>query len=334
MKEILPGIFQITLTLSGFNPSSVNIYLIRSAGGCTLVDTGWDTPVAVQSLKDQLAEIGVAFSDIKQVLITHCHIDHFGLISKFKKTYNTRIYFHRNELELMQIRFSGGDNYLPQTDQFLQVHGVPESELPPPEVPIPISENLISPRPDVLLCGGEEITAGEYKLKVINTPGHTPGHVAYFEPEKGFIMSGDMILPTIATNAALHVQHTDDPLQKYLSSLHTLRELDIKLIMPGHEHIFTNHRERIEKLLRHHEAKAKDICRAFSDDQPKSAYNVSRILSWSPGNRATNWNNLTGWDKRFAVLQSIAHLEKLTCAGILTRFSQDGKIYYRKHNCN
>lgn len=330
MKEILPDIYQITLTLSGFSPGSVNTYLIRDKSGYTIIDTGWDAPASLQSLKKQLAEIGSGLPDIKRAIITHCHIDHFGLISRLQHSYQARIYLHQKEMDLIKIRFSGGDQFLPITDKFLQTHGIPEEELPPPEVQIPTTGDLVATRPDVFLRGEEVINAGAYTLRVINTPGHTPGHIVLYEPEKKLLFAGDMLLPTIATNAALHVQHMKNPLQKYLNSLMILKELDIDLVLPGHEHIFSDHRKRIDELIQHHQAKVEEIRKVFTDNRPKTAYDVSRILSWSPNTKATGWNNLSGWDKRFAVLQTIAHLEVMAGENKLTRFSKDGKLYYRQ----
>jgi glyoxylase-like metal-dependent hydrolase (beta-lactamase superfamily II) len=329
MKEIFPGIFQIKLTLSGFSPDYVNVYLIRIKNGYLIVDTGWDSPPALQFLQTQMGEIGAQLSDIKQIVITHCHIDHLGMIPRFKKYNNPQIYIHQNELDLIKIRFRGGDNFLPLTDKFLKIHGVPESELAPPEVQLPIPDGLALIEPDILLKGGEEILAGQYKLKVINTPGHTPGHLVLYEPDKKFIISGDMLLPTIATNAALHAQHIQNPLRKYIDSLMLLQRMDIQLVLPGHEYAYSNPGQRIKDLLQHHQQKAFEIFQAFADRLPKSAYDVSRILSWSPQNNTTNWNNLTGWDKRFAVLQAIAHLEELVFSKKLIKNVKNGKVYYR-----
>jgi len=132
MKEVLPGIYQMNLTLSGFSPGSVNIYLIKTPDGYTSIDTGWDSPVAVASMEEQLREFGACLADIKQIIVTHCHIDHLGMIVRFKRSFHTRLYLPQNELELMKIRFTGGDNLLPMTYKFLQSHGFPAAELPPP----------------------------------------------------------------------------------------------------------------------------------------------------------------------------------------------------------
>jgi glyoxylase-like metal-dependent hydrolase (beta-lactamase superfamily II) len=327
MKELLPGIYQMTLTLSGFNPGSINVYLLKDSGGYTLVDTGWDTPPAVSSMVAQLAEFNIGIEEIKRILITHCHIDHLGMSGRFKKSNQATVYFHKNEIDLMNLRFQNGDQYLPLTDMFLQQHGFPKSELVLPEVKLPEIIDIIEP--DGLFKGGEEIQVGQYRLTVINTPGHTPGHVSYYEAHHKILISGDVLLPDIDTNAALHVQHMPNPLHQYMDSLHLLREMDINLVLPGHGYVFSNHRERIDEIVLHHNIKQNEILNTLTYGQPKTAYEVSRVLSWSPQNKSTAWDNLTAWDKRFAVLQTIAHLEELKSSDHLTRFSRDGKLYYR-----
>lgn len=327
MKEVLPGVYQMTLTLSGFNPGSINVYIIRDDEGYSIIDTGWDMPAAVESMKEQLAEAGIRYTDIRRVIVTHCHVDHLGMIGRFKKSHQAVIYMHENEIELTRLRFNDGDQYIPMTDQFLLTHGVPRSELTPPEFQIPAIPDLTDP--DILLKGGEEIPIGQYCLRVINTPGHTAGHISLYEPRSKFIISGDVLLPTIATNAAFHVQHIQNPLQKYLNSILTLKELDIDLVLPGHEYIFSNHRQRIDELVLHHQKKDEGIEKAFTDRQPHTAYEISQELFWSLKARTIAFPHLSGWDKRFAVLQTIAHLEELAGSGQITRFSVDGTIYYR-----
>lgn len=329
MKEVLPGIYLLTLTLSDFNPDSINTYLIKTSDGFLSIDSGWDSPPSLQSVEEQLKEIGASITDIKQVIITHCHIDHMGLIVRYKRYHNARIYIHENEIEMIKVRFTGGDNYIPMTDKFLRIHGMPETELPPPEVQLPVPPDLAAVTPDILLHGGEIIPAGEYNLRVINTPGHTPGHIALYEPDKKFLFSGDTLLPSISTNAAIHVQHIKFPMQKYLESLMTLKKLDVSMVLPGHEHIFTGHRERIEELVSNHESKSAHVLDSLSDGVPRTAYEVSRILAVSPRTGIDHWPKLAGWDRRFAVLQAIAHLESLRFTQKVKLTVQAGIHYYQ-----
>jgi len=327
MKEILPGLYQIVLTLSGFNPGSINLYLIRDNNGYALFDTGWDMPAAVASLKEQLTTAGINYTDIKRVFVTHCHVDHLGMIGRLKQSHNATICLHEGETELIRLRFTNGDQFIPMTDKFLLTHGVPPYELTPPEFQIPAIPYLADA--DILLKGGEEIKVGRYCLKVINTPGHTPGHTSFYEPQYKFIISGDVLLPTIATNAALHVQQIQNPLRKYLNSILALKELDIDLVLPGHEYIFSNYKQRIDELVLHHQKKDEGIWQAFTNKEPHTAYEVSKELFWSLKARNVAFPHLSGWDKRFAVLQTIAHLEELTYDGRMARFLSNNVFYYQ-----
>jgi glyoxylase-like metal-dependent hydrolase (beta-lactamase superfamily II) len=329
MKEILPGIFLMPMTLSGFTPDSVNMYIIKTPEGLTCIDTGWDSPPAIISLEKQLEEIGATLSDIKKVLITHAHIDHMGIIPRLKNTYGTKFYLPANEMNLIKVRFSEVDNFLPMTDAFLKTHGVPAAELIQPEIEFPIPPDLATTQPDVLLYNGDEVNIGEFNFRVINVPGHTPGHIAYYETNKKFIFSGDMLLPTIATNAAFHVQLIDNPLKLYLDSLSTLRSLDIDLVLPGHEYVFAHPHKRIEELVRDQEKKTEVIRRMFDDGRVKTAFEISQLLARSARTGLTRWTQMLGWERRFAVLQSIAHLEFLEFTGELRLEKRNDINYYK-----
>ena len=328
MKELLPGLYQININLPGFAPGGVNLYLIRDGDTYATIDTGWETPESISSLEAQLAEFGLQFSDIRRAIITHCHGDHMGLMSRLKRLNNAVTYMHRDEMDLIKVRYDRDNTYWPITDKFILSHGVPPAELPPPELEMPTLKSVVPP--DILLEGGDEISIGEYSLRVIETPGHTPGHISLYEPRHRFLISGDVLLPTIATNAATHVLQMQNPLQMYLNSLSRLQELDIDMVLPGHEYPFSDHHKRIKELFEHYRQKRQAVLKVFRDgDFPRTAYDVSRRLSWTPHVKSYTWDRLNGWDRRLAMLQTIALLEELAGAEKLTRFSQDGKLYYR-----
>jgi glyoxylase-like metal-dependent hydrolase (beta-lactamase superfamily II) len=329
MKQIFPGLYQVPLTLSGFDPGSVNMYLIKTPGGLTAIDTGWDLPEALASLTEQLQEIGASRQDINEIFLTHFHIDHLGMVPRLKKEQTVKVYLHAKDLEFLKVRYTGIDNYLPMTDQFLQTHGFPVAELTPPEFQLPLPPEMNTIVPDVRLEGGEILQAGDYRFRVINTPGHTPGHVALYEESKKFLVSGDMLLPTIATNAAFHVQHIEYPMQHYLASLRKLKELEVDTVLPGHEYVFNNPAARIDELLADHAKKAAIILDILSDGQAKNAYQVSQVLAVSRRTRQSHWGQMNGWEKRFAVLQTVAHLKSLEYNKQVRLLNVDGQTYFK-----
>lgn len=328
MKELFPGVYQVNITLKGFSPNSVNLYVWRDHDSLTLIDTGWDLPAAIESLQSQLAEAGMRMEEIQKVLITHCHSDHLGMINRLKQENGARIYLHKNDRDIIRVRYNGRQDYWPNTDRFLYTHGLPPAELPSLGYPLPEIGPLVEP--DVWMEGGEVILVGDYHLKTINTPGHSPGHVTFYEPEKHWAFVGDTLLPTIATNAATHIQHMINPLRQYLDSLHTLDALEIAIVCPGHEYTFTDYHRRIAELIEHHQSRSEAVMNLFSPATSElSAYTVACRIAWSPKNKAITWEQLSTWDKRFAMMQSIAHLEFLTFEQKLLRSSQSDKIYYK-----
>ena len=87
MIEVIPGIYRLKLPLSIPQTSMkyVNSYLIRGDKGYLLVDTGWNSRESFDSLQKQLAEIGADIKDISQIVVTHIHPDHYGLVGELKR---------------------------------------------------------------------------------------------------------------------------------------------------------------------------------------------------------------------------------------------------------
>ena len=77
--EVLPGVHLLRLPLTGSPLRHTNGYLIRADDGWTLVDCGWDMPDVLEALRNQMTDIGVRLEDIRTLVITHFHTDHYGM---------------------------------------------------------------------------------------------------------------------------------------------------------------------------------------------------------------------------------------------------------------
>lgn len=325
MIEVIPGIYQIQLPLASFVTSFTNVYIVKGDEGCLMVDTGWDNEAAFQALESQMKELGLGLSDIRQLVVTHCHTDHYSMALTLQQRFKTRLYAHQQDIDVIKTRAEHGDNFRTETDRLLRENGMPDAELAvmPPALPeVELAE------PDVVLQGGETISAGAFSLRVVWTPGHSPGHVCLYEPKEKLLFSGDLILPTIASNIGLHLQYSSNPLGEYLSSLNTVKELDVKTVLPAHEYTFGNLRQRIKELTTHHERKDREVIKIIADGAPRSAYQVSIAMSSRNGSRQ-GWEKLPPWDRRFAVVETLAHLQFLKARGKADRFVAEGIAYYR-----
>lgn len=329
MTEVIPGIHQLQLPLPNISPGYVNTYLVQGDNGCLLIDTGWDTEEAFGSLKKQLAEIGIDFRDISQIVITHLHPDHYGMADRLKQLSQAKIALHYLEKDFIESRYINMDELLQQIAQWLHINGVPADELHELQTASTGMIRFVAPAmPDVTLHGGEIISTGYFSFQVLWAPGHSPGHIVLYEPNRKILISGDHILPTITSNISLHPQSGSNPLDDYLSSLNMVKQLDVNLILPGHEHPFTGLQQRIEELTQHHEQRKSEILEVIKA-KPKTAYQISRVMTWMSDISGAGWDDLAPWDKRMAVLETLSHLESMKVSGKIDRFLRDSTIYYQ-----
>jgi len=162
MPEILPGIHLV----EGVDPSpdfSTHVYLVKEKGGAwTLIDTG--LPGASTAILAYLAKLKVEPTSVKKVLITHLHRDHTGSLKVMLEKTRARAFSHWLEAAYIACdpKYDG-----PGT---------------PPAEPVTIDEPFKDGDP-IDAAGG---------LIAYHTPGHTPGHVSYYQPERKILFSGDL----------------------------------------------------------------------------------------------------------------------------------------------
>jgi hypothetical protein len=109
----------------------------------------------------------------------------------------------------------------------------------------------------------------------------------------------------------------DDPLGAYLGSFPPLKALPIRQALPGHGPILTNIQQRIEEIEAHHVARLDLILTAV--DHPKTVYQISNILF--------NHAKLSSHETRFAVTETLAHLEYWRFRGKLERTGHSPWVY-------
>ena len=329
MTEIIPGIYQLKVPIPNNPLENTNVYLVRGDDGYLLIDAGWNSQPALQSLSNQLAEIGVVFKDISQIVVTHAHFDHYGLVGRLKELSRATVALHYLDKDLLGTRYAVTDEYLRQTEQWFHINGVPASELSmprsafagmtPPGTPTP---------PDIVLRGGETISAGSFDLQVVWTPGHSPGHICLYEPAQKIFFSGDHILPVITPNISLQPQSTANPLADFLDSLNMVKQFDTNLVLPAHEHQFTDLQKRADEIILHHELRNTEILEAISTE-PKTAYQISAHITWMPQMGGVRLQDLAPGDKRMAVSETLAHLEAMTINERVVKVPRDGITYYQ-----
>ena len=252
--QIMDGLYQLRVPIPNNPLGWVLPYLIEGKDGWTLVDSGWNVPEAFDALEQQLNDAGVGFKNLKTLLVTHIHPDHYGLAGQVKERSGATVVIHQRERDLIRSRYRNPEQLLATMGDWLEMHGVPKEnrdDLKTSAMPVRAFVDPVDP--DEVVWGGERLPIGRFEFEVWWTPGHSPGHICFLERGKKFILTGDHVLPTITPNISLHPQQQGNPLGDYIASLKRLEELDVEQVLPAHEYTFTDLRKRLREIEQHHE---------------------------------------------------------------------------------
>lgn len=332
--ELMPGIHQFKLPVPEAPPSFfLNSYLVKGNQGWLLIDTGWNCPEAMDTLEKELGSLGLNFSDISQVVITHLHPDHFGLARKINKLSGAEIAFHHAEKEFIEyLKSSLGsiDQIIQEGVRWFRRHGIPDKEHSGFQMASLgyLREFLSVPHAQKTLFGGEIISTGLFNFEVLWTRGHSAGHICLYEPEKRILFSGDEVLPVTTPIIALYDEAEGNPLADYITSLKALEKLSVDMVLPGHENVFYGLQQRIAELFQHHEARKAAMIDILKE-RPKTTYEVATAVPWfGPNGTTVFWEDLTIGDKWMAMMETLAHLQFLILEGKVERNLQGDTCYY------
>jgi glyoxylase-like metal-dependent hydrolase (beta-lactamase superfamily II) len=328
VTQIVAGIYQLKVPIPDNPLENTNIYLIQGDKNYTLIDTGWDSDTAFNSVNRQLAEVGVGLPDIGQIIITHAHFDHFGLVGRIKQASGAKLYIHNLEKEVFRTRYTVSEEFLHQIELWFIKNGVPADIIAAVHTPISGFRKPVPAVPDVLLNGDETIASGKFNLKVIWTPGHSPGHICLYEPAQKVLFSGDHVLPVITPNISLTPTMTADPLGDYINSLLIVKKLAVELVLPAHENIFRNLPRRVDEIIHHHEIRSAEILKAM-DGQEMTAYQIAHLVTWMPEQGGVDYTDLKPIAKLTAVSETLAHLKAMSTAKKVSSVTHNDIVYYQ-----
>lgn len=325
--EVYPGVHQLKIPLAHNPMGHLNAYLLEGRNGWLLVDAGWNTPDAFSALEGELRGMGLGFAQISQIVFTHLHPDHYGLAGKLKRLTPALQAMHHLDEIYIEARFVKTQGLLDLLEQIYRSHGVPEVFMPTLQnVSMAVLGNVDPAPPDIVLQGGEVITAGKFTLEVLWTPGHSLGHVCLYEREKRLLFSGDHILPTITPIIGYHPQSGDNPLRDYIRSLEGMKDLAVDLVLPGHEYVFFNLKKRVEEILDHHQARKRAILDTVRE-VPRTTYDIASRIPWET--RGVPWEELNALERRSAVVEALAHIKLMLTEGRLEESRKNGVLFYR-----
>ncbi len=299
----------------------VNAYLVE-AEPLTLIDAGINTPDAQNALVLALASAGYFVESIERILVTHAHPDHYGLVPYLQEVSGATVYFPEREIARVRDK-----QMLFEVGRLLVQAGMPLELLfkmdqqrkkdPAPKVP---HEKVVPVKDGDTFDFTTD--AGGFTLDALLMPGHTGGHVVYFDGDSKTMFAGDQLLPDVSPNPLLEPS-LDEPgrrrrsLQEYLVSLERMAGMGIALAYPGHGAPVEDPQRLIESTIEHHLKRKAAVAQRLGPDG-KTPYELAQEV----------YPHVTGYDTFLAVSEIVAHLDLVVSDGNGIVEERDGVTYY------
>ena len=307
-----------------FYVGAVNVFLIKEEP-LTLIDVGPKTPETISALREKLRQNGVQISDVRRILLTHAHVDHCGLARQVRdEANNAEIFIHKWESghlfgkpenaafqNLMNRAGVPSDVFRKIQETFNQIGLLTET----------LSENELSELNDEM-----ELEFSGGILKVLHTPGHTPGSCSFFREANRTLIAGDCVLKRITPNPVL----APDPIDKtkrfksiaeYLVSLAKIKNCSPTLIYGGHGEPVDDFEELFHRYVRSIDDRQKQVVELITQNSA-NAFETARKLFPEAIDKDVH--------RFLAISEAVAHLDYAESEGKIAVELKDGVEFYRK----
>jgi glyoxylase-like metal-dependent hydrolase (beta-lactamase superfamily II) len=257
-----------------------------------------------------LRQAGLGLTDLTGIVVTHFHSDHLGMAARLRVASGAWVAL--GDREVRRLTASEDLNLVLRTHcEQLTLWGVPAdrlAEVAIDRLTLVHLKNLAEP--DVRLTDGSLVPAKGLNLRVVTTPGHSPGHICLVDEPDGLIFSGDHVLPRISPHIALELPGPSNPLADYYDSLDLIAFEDDMEVCPAHEYRFVGMQRRVAQLVEHNRERSAEVLRVLHGHGPETVWDIARRLTWSRG-----WDSLQAFSLRLAVSETASHVVYLRSQG-------------------
>jgi glyoxylase-like metal-dependent hydrolase (beta-lactamase superfamily II) len=273
-ERLMPGIWRLRLPLPWPGVPHGNAWAVAHDGGIVMFDTGMGGKGRLRQLDLALAQAGFGVEDVRLVVCTHSHTDHYGLAGSIVKEAGCELWMHPR-WEHVRPLAEDSAAALEARIEVARQSGVPPAALEryrerreeDDETGIDILK-----APDRDLVPGVEVETDLGAWQVYETPGHAPSHVVLHQPERRLLISGDHLLGR--TVLFFDHGHSPDPVGEFLSSLETVEKLDVGLVIPGHGRTFRDPEAKIAESRRQVEELMGKVRAALAGGEEKPAFEI------------------------------------------------------------
>lgn len=300
-----------------FYVGPVNVYLIEE-DPLTLIDAGPRDDASIDALRSGLARLGHKLSDIKRIIISHAHSDHYGLAQLIVEESGAASYIHEWDAPAVAAEMNYG-----AYRKLLTAAGVPGKTIDQMEAGYEKFRGFAYPLTRVeKLKDEDEILFDHESLTVVHTPGHTPGSICLIRTSNRLVFTSDTVLKTITPNPVLSPDPIDSTrrfqsLGEYLVSLARIRSLAPTVLKGGHGDDVIDYEEHFHRLYR------------FTKSRQ------AKLMSLLPKNGATAWEasmllfpDARGYHRFLALSETVAHLDYAVAdKKLVTERKDESEVY-------
>jgi glyoxylase-like metal-dependent hydrolase (beta-lactamase superfamily II) len=221
---------------------TANIYALGHEK-ITLIDAGPGIPGALDFIKDSFNREGLKFNNIIRILLTHGHMDHFGLAASIIKELDhpVEIFIHPECKWKISSEFFKNAIWMDEFKWLQKQAGIPDDDFYIMKKNIRKYYSIAKPLDDLKTMEDNDIFYGDgYILKAVYSPGHDPGLCCLYEPKQKVLFSSDHILKNITPKPILPLSRNRlinkdyKGLIAYENSLDRVSKLNAKYVFPGH----------------------------------------------------------------------------------------------------
>jgi|SRR5690625_706819 len=330
--EVAPGVWRATASMDApggvSSGLSVNAYVIVDGDEACFIDTAWWYEGEPSHLDGLIKAVGIGDLRTQYLVLTHSHRDHSGWINYLEERTGARPWLHRAEVDAVKsMEGFSGLRTREAAEAWYRSHGF-DTAFARHIVSSKVRDTTIDVSHAVWGQSGSVIRIGGRAFEVVHSPGHTNGHICLFEAATGILFSGDALLPRGYGNPHVTVRPLTlaDPLTPYLESLKYLEAQGPSVCLPGHgpvvddvHELIASHRSYVDKKLR--------IAESCIDEQPATAYEITRRLPWRGGKK--RFDELVSDELFLAFGDTLARIRRLVTLGRVQASDEPVTRYWR-----
>ncbi|MDR6438711.1 glyoxylase-like metal-dependent hydrolase (beta-lactamase superfamily II) [Paenarthrobacter nicotinovorans] len=310
VERLAEDLWSVPVTFPN-NPMRYTLaYIIVDGDACLVVDPGFDSPQGRLDLQVGLKSAGVGVRDITGILATHFHTDHLGMASWLRQASGAGVILGRAERRYISAFEDPGRESAADCAR-MRTWGVPEDRIHEAALDVDGLMHLkMLADADLRVGDGDFVPGTGKKITVVETPGHTPGHICLKYDNRRVVMSGDHVLPRISPNVSLEMRGDPDPLRSCLESLDRFEGDNELEVLPAHEYRFKGLAQRVQELRSLALARSDEVAALIQAQRQPSVWSIAKRLRWSRG-----FESLGGLQLRLALSETAAHLQYLRTTG-------------------